>query len=425
MKWTSERGMTREEEGSTSQREACLLPALLLDGTTALDTRLLLLELRALTIKLFAHFAVARVEFLFGLLELVLFLLHLLLEDHLHLELHLGEFLLVQGALFLLLDGRVDLLEHARVLRHAHCGELVGPVVLVEEVVGVLLEFLHVCADQHLAQLDEVAVLFVVDFDHAPWVATSADSATLRGLDLGVGADDSERHFRHYLVVLGDCLLVIELVSRALEDVDVVMVDIGEDLEHDCQLYCNCLGVLPVRPTRCLNAGNLVIGEGVCLCNDRDQVDLGVETAHNLNVQRLERVACGLDEVHASVDSIVDDVHAVDLVLGVEVGVESLLDVLHDRAPRVVVVNEVSEAWCVYDCEAQAHSVLLDVGADRLYAYCLGREVERRLLALSGWVEGGVKESVHECRFAQTRFAFDLVSTCALLSSRWPTYQQP
>ena len=87
----------------------------------------------------------------------------------------------MQSALLFLLDGRVDLLEHAWVLSNTHLGELVGAVVLVQEVVGVLLELFHVCADQHLAQLDKVAVLLVVDLDDTPWVATATDLAAIGG----------------------------------------------------------------------------------------------------------------------------------------------------------------------------------------------------------------------------------------------------
>ena len=59
--------------------------------------------------------------------------------------------MLVQCALLFLLDRRVDLLEHTRILGDTHLDELVGAVVLVEEVVGVLLEFFHVCANAHLS----------------------------------------------------------------------------------------------------------------------------------------------------------------------------------------------------------------------------------------------------------------------------------
>ena len=75
-------------------------------------------------------------------------------------------------------------------------------------------------------------MLLVVDLDDTPWVATATDLATFRSLDLGVGTNDGEGHLGHDLVVLGDRLLIVELVAGALEDVDVVVVDVGEDLWH-------------------------------------------------------------------------------------------------------------------------------------------------------------------------------------------------
>jgi hypothetical protein len=89
-----------------------------------------------------------------------------------------------------------------------------------------------------------------------------------------------------------------------------------------------------------LEGGNLVVGESVGLCDDGNQVDLGVQAAHNLDI---ERVTSWLNEVDTSVDAVVHNVHAVDLVLGVQVCIEALLDVLNNWAPGVVIVDKVSE----------------------------------------------------------------------------------
>lgn len=191
-----------------SEGEALSL-GLLLEWPSALDSRLLLLELHPLTIELLLHLAMTGVEFFFALLQFRLLLGNLLLEDHLHLSLHLGKLLLVEGTLLLLLDGGIDLLEDAGVLRHAHGDELVGTVVLVEVVVGVLLELLHVSADKHLSELDEVAVLLVVHLDDTPRVATATDLAAIGGGDLVSSTDHGEGNLGEDLVVLGNGLLVV------------------------------------------------------------------------------------------------------------------------------------------------------------------------------------------------------------------------
>lgn len=172
------------------------------------------------------------IEFVFALFELAFFFGDLLLEDHLHFGFHLGQLLLVQGTLLLLLDGRVDLLEDAGVLGNTHKGELLGPVVLVQEVVRVLLEFFHVGTDQHLAQLDKVTVLLVVDLDDTPGVATATDTTTVSSGDLGVGTNNSKGNLGHDLLVLSNGLLVVKLVAGAFEDLEGVLFDIGKDLEE-------------------------------------------------------------------------------------------------------------------------------------------------------------------------------------------------
>lgn len=153
-----------------------------------------------------------------------------------------------------------------------------------------------------------------------------------------------------------------------------------------------------------LEVVDLLISEGIGLGNDGDQVDLGVKAAHDLDVEGLERVAGGLDEEHAGMDAVVNDVHAVNLVLGVEVGIEALLNVLDNRAPRLVVVDKVTEAGSVHNGQAEANASLLDVRAEGLDLDGLGNDVERRLLLLLGRVEGGVEEGVDKRRLSEARF---------------------
>lgn len=71
-----------------------------------------------------------------------------------------------------------------------------------------------------------------------------------------------------------------------------------------------------------------------------------------------------LDEVNAGMDTVVDDIHAVDLVLGFEISVESLLDVLNNRSPGIIVVNEVAKTGCVNDGQSEPHAILFDIRTD-------------------------------------------------------------
>lgn len=149
---------------------------------------------------------------------------------------------------------------------------------------------------------------------------------------------------------------------------------------------------------------NFLICESIGLGNDRDEIDLGVQSAHNLNIKRLQGVTSRLNEVDASVDTVVDNVHAVDLVLCVQVCIETLLNVFHNRAPGFVVVHKVSEARRVNNSKSQTHAILLNVGADGLDGNSAGSKVEAGLLGLLWWVERRVEECVHERRLSETRF---------------------
>lgn len=77
----------------------------------------------------------------------------------------------------------LDLLEDTRILSDAHAEQLLCPPVLVENVVGVLPELLHVGADEHLAKFYEVTVFFVVDLNDTPWVGTATNFTAICSLD--------------------------------------------------------------------------------------------------------------------------------------------------------------------------------------------------------------------------------------------------
>lgn len=154
-----------------------------------------------------------------------------------------------------------------------------------------------------------------------------------------------------------------------------------------------------------LEGSNLLVRQSVGLGNDGNQVDLGVKALHDLDIQRLQRVASGLDEEDTGMNAVVDNVHTVDLVLGVEVGVEALLDVVGDRTPRLVIVDEVTEARSVDDGQSETDTSLLNICADRLDGHGLGKDVEARSLALLGRVKRSVEESVDQGRLSEPRLA--------------------
>ena len=129
-----------------------------------------------------------------------------------------------------------------------------------------------------------------------------------------------------------------------------------------------------------------------------------MKAAHDLDVKRLQGVTGGLDEEDAGMDAVIYDVHAVDLILRIEISIVTLLDVVDNRSPRFVVVDEVSEAGSVNDGQAKADASLLDVGADRLDRDRLGYYVKARPLAVPRGIQRGVEKSVDERGFTETGF---------------------
>jgi hypothetical protein len=75
-------------------------------------------------------------------------------------------------------------------------------------------------------------VLLVIDLDDTPWVTASSDLSTIGTSDLGIRTNNSERNFRHNLIVLSNRLIVVKLITRTLEDLDGVVLDISENLKR-------------------------------------------------------------------------------------------------------------------------------------------------------------------------------------------------
>jgi len=93
-----------------------------------------------------------------------------------------------------------------------------------------------------------------------------------------------------------------------------------------------------------------------------------------------------LEEVDASMHTVVNNVHAVDLVLGIEIGIESLLNVINNWSPGLVVVDKVSEARRVNNSQTKTDTVLLDICAYGLDGNGLWDNVKTWSLALAWWV---------------------------------------
>ena len=143
-------------------------------------------------------------------------------------------------------------------------------------------------------KLLEVAMILVLNFGNTPGVLTTLDDTTIRGLDILLAADDREWHCRHESTGVLDSSFVV-LFERRLVDFDALRFNDGADAVFETS-----------------KVGG---GQSVCLGNDWNEVDTGTKSLHNFDVERLEGVARGTDEVEAGVHPEVDLVGSAGLLL--------------------------------------------------------------------------------------------------------------
>jgi len=77
------------------------------------------------------------------------------------------------------------------------------------------------------------------------------------------------------------------------------------------------------------------VGRGQCVClgNDGNEIHSGTQTLHNFNIQRLQGVAGGSDEVEAGVNTEVNLVDSAWLLLLQHVGLVLVVEELNNWHP--------------------------------------------------------------------------------------------
>jgi hypothetical protein len=106
------------------------------------------------------------------------------------------------------------------------------------------------------------------------------------------------RSYRN-LLVLSNCLLIFILIDWSLEDADLVMSNIVQDLHQQHVNICQLVHRL-IRTHTLLELNDLLICESIGLSDDGDQVNLGVEATHKLNIDLLEAVETLLDKLQSN-----------------------------------------------------------------------------------------------------------------------------
>ena len=120
------------------------------------------------------------------------------------------------------------------------------------------------------------------------------------------------------------------------------------------------------------------------------------------------RMPSRADKVEARVDTEVNLILALRLLLLAHVRLVLVVNEVDNGSPRVAVVDVVAEAGAVDDRQLRLELLLLELSLDDLH---LGQLVH--LLVVSSLVvgivlDGGGEERVDECRLSETRLASNL-----------------
>lgn len=107
-----------------------------------------------------------------------------------------------------------------------------------------------------------------------------------------------------------------------------------------------------------LELGQVNGAEGISLGNNRNEVDTSAKTLHDLNVERLEGVAGGTDEVKAGVNAEVNLLSTARLLLLEHVRLVLVVEEFNDGLPRIAVVDVVTKARRVNDSQAHCGRLL-------------------------------------------------------------------
>jgi hypothetical protein len=101
-----------------------------------------------------------------------------------------------------------------------------------------------------------------------------------------------------------------------------------------------------------LEFGQISRAQSISLGDDRNQVDTSAQSLHDFDIQWLERVTSGADEVETSMDTQVNLFRPAWLLLLQHVRLMLVIEELDDGLPRVAVVHVVAEARGINHREA-------------------------------------------------------------------------
>ena len=133
-----------------------------------------------------------------------------------------------------------------------------------------LPQLLHARADEHLVQLDEVAVLLVVDLDHAPGVRAPLDRALV--------TSRSDPTTANGIFAAISSFSVIVTLRRRFRIAALGRWGSGgaRCRRRSAGRLVSGMWEVGRASYALLETDDLLVGQGVCLGDDGDQINLGV-----------------------------------------------------------------------------------------------------------------------------------------------------
>jgi hypothetical protein len=164
---------------------------------------------------------------------------------------------------------------------------------------------------------------------------------------------------------VGSGVLVVLLDGRVV-NLDALGFDNATNLGQTLASPAQSVFPSHIVPTHSvLVADQIGVAQSIGLGNNGNQVNAGAEALHHLNVERLEGVSGGSDEVQAGVHTHVDLVGTAGLLLLEHVGFVLVIQELNDGLPGITVVDVVTEAGGINNGQANCKKRVLSAFPNR------------------------------------------------------------
>ncbi len=86
------------------------------------------------------------------------------------------------------MENLLGLPENGLILVDTHSPQLLTSIILIQNIIGMFPQFLHMSSNKHLTKLDEITMRFIVDLDYSPGVGSASNLTTSGGGDEGIRA---------------------------------------------------------------------------------------------------------------------------------------------------------------------------------------------------------------------------------------------